>query len=250
MDTYREHLPSEALRPFVACYWTRTGDGPPTRVLPDGCLDVLVDASAGRARVIGAMTAAIVAEGGPLDLVGVRFRPGEAPALLGISAAEVTDLAPPLEDVWGGEGRHLAEDLATAAPADRIARLERALAGRIGTRWADWRVRRAVAALEAGSARIAAVAAEVGLGERQLERLFAERVGLGPKRFARIVRLQRAVAGPDDLGAIAARCGFSDASHVVREVRALCGVPPGQLWAAMSGTSNALPAGPDTVPPR
>ncbi|MEZ4237422.1 MAG: helix-turn-helix domain-containing protein [Myxococcota bacterium] len=231
---YREHAPVRALQPFVQCYWTKVGAGlGPQRVLPDGCLDVLVDARRGTARVIGAMTRASVADGELLDLVGVRFRPGEAPALLGGSAAEHTDAAPDLALVWGtAAAAALAEPIAEATGAARLAHLEAQLLRRLGERWADWRVRRAVGLLEGGGASIAAVAAAVGLGERQLERLFRERVGLSPKRFARIARVQRAVAAPAGLAEVAVRHGFADASHVVREFRALCGVTPGALWGA------------------
>lgn len=140
----------------------------------------------------------------------------------------------------GVAGRSLAD--AVADPRAPLDALERRLTVRIGARWADGRVRRAVQALT-GGAGLPAVAMEVGLGERQLERLFAERVGLGPKRFARVMRLQRALEAPADLATLALRAGYADASHVVREIRSLCGVTPGALLAeraAMSETSNLL----------
>src|SRR6185312_13655953 len=91
---YREQRsPSAALAPYVEAFWTIDAPmgAPPHRVLPDGCMDLLFDASG--ARVVGAMTRAVVVP--PLDrgalLFGVRFHPGEAAPLLGLAAREVRD---------------------------------------------------------------------------------------------------------------------------------------------------------------
>jgi transcriptional regulator GlxA family with amidase domain len=84
----------------------------------------------------------------------------------------------------------------------------------------------------------------VGLGERQLERLFDERVGHGPKAFARVVRLRRATAaitfGPIASWArFAIACGYADQAHLVREFRALTGLTPRQFAASrMSEIDN------------
>jgi hypothetical protein len=57
---YRERSPSAALAPYVEAFWTiDTPSGAPShRVLPDGCMDLLFDASGGR--IVGAMTRAVV----------------------------------------------------------------------------------------------------------------------------------------------------------------------------------------------
>jgi transcriptional regulator GlxA family with amidase domain len=71
------------------------------------------------------------------------------------------------------------------------------------------------------------------VSERQLERLFHERIGYGPKLFARVARLQRSTRAIGDLrGSIASwarfavECGYADQAHLVREFRALSGVTP------------------------
>lgn len=65
MSDYREHAPCPALRPFVACYWTRTSAPPEPggpaarRVLPDGAIDLVFDLAADRSedafRLVGTM---------------------------------------------------------------------------------------------------------------------------------------------------------------------------------------------------
>jgi AraC-like DNA-binding protein len=252
---YRERPPSPDLRAQVSCYWTTQAPGGSHRVLPDGCIDLILDLERGRARVVGTMTTAAVVSASRYDALAVRFRPGEAAGLLGLDAPQLTDTSVELEQLWGPAARELLEQVQERRDDRmRIELLEQALRGRLGARWADWRVRRATQALEQGGLPVPAVAAEVGLGERQLERLFRERVGVGPKRFARIARLQRVLPllGTADLATVAVVGGFSDSSHVVREVRALCGVTPSALSAerqlrAMSETSNA-PAEPRATP--
>jgi AraC-like DNA-binding protein len=255
---YREHAPSPALRAQVSCYWTVTAPGGPHRVLPDGCIDVIWDLARGRARVVGTMTAAALVRASRYDVLAVRFRPGEAVGLLGLEAPQLTDTEIELEDLWGPAAGELLEQICEQPdPRALLSLLDRALSLRIGTRWADWRVRRAVSLLMEGGSAVPEVASRVELGERQLERLFLERVGLSPKRFARVARLQRVLPllGSADLATVALLGGFSDSSHVVREVRALCGVTPRVLATeqglrAMSEMSNDAPPGRTTAAQR
>jgi AraC-like DNA-binding protein len=213
------------------------------------------------ARVVGVMTTAIVTHprpvGASVDLLGVRFRPGEAPALLGVAARETRDRALGLREVCGGWGRELADHLCAANPRSRsgplsssvrdsrsrsdpdprFARLDAALLAR-GRRFApDRRLRRALVELAGGARDVASLAERVGLGERHLLRLFDEHVGIGPKAFARVVRVQLLVASVDAIppGAearwadLAAAHGFADQAHLVRELQALTGVTPTTL---------------------
>jgi AraC-like DNA-binding protein len=199
-------------------------------------MDVLFVVGESRARVIGPMTRAIVTrEGTPSCTVGVRFRPGAALDVLDIAARELRDGSVEVAHVWGREGRSLDARLAEARSArEAIAALETALLCRVARLpRPDRRIACAVALVQAngGELPIPAVATHVGLGERQLERLFLERVGYGPKAFARVVRLQRAI-GAIARGSIASwarlalSCGYSDQAHLVREFRALTGVTP------------------------
>jgi transcriptional regulator GlxA family with amidase domain len=79
---------------------------------------------------------------------------------------------------------------------------------------------------------VAAAADAVGLSARQLHRRSLVAFGYGPKTLARILRLTRAL----DLARtgmpparVAAETGFADQPHLAREVRALAGVPLGEL---------------------
>ncbi len=249
---YREHAPAPALRRVVACYWTLHA-GPecaPHRVLPDGCLDILFDLRTPRAEIVGVMTKAIVADGNrALDLLGVRFLPGEAPSFLGVAGRETRDDNLALGDVWGALGREIESRVAEARTTrERLRLIDDLLLSRAMRRRApDRRVRAAVDRVRAqrGAVDVDALARDVGLGERQLERAFDVHVGLGPKAFARVMRLQALVAEMSNVkssfAALACAIGYADQAHLNRDVRALAGVTPVELWRerAMSDSYNA-----------
>ena len=243
---YREHAPSPLLRPYVACYWSLRADREAHRVLPDGCMDLLFDLRDARVDVIGAMTRPIVTDGAPGSrLMGVRFRPGEAFAFVGVAARETRDAVVPLRDAWGSVASEIAERvLAARDDGERVRLLDAELLAR-RRRAADARVRRAVVAIEAarGAVRVAALARGLGVGERQLERLFDERVGIGPKVLARVARVQELLALLDAGGAtwgdLAARLGYADQSHLARDVRKVADLTPAELARTrMSDSSN------------
>ena len=216
---YREHAPPGELAPYVTCFWELVSNGEAHRVLPDGAMDLLFALGDAGARVVGPMTRAIVTnEGSPAGFVGVRFRSGAAFDLLGMAARELRDADAEVADVWGPRGRSLDARLAGALDVSSARTvLEAELVARVGAAPApDARLARAVATLRAtgGELPIPAVSSVIGLSERQLERLFDERVGYGQKRFARVVRLQRSVGmirrpGPTRGGSIAS---WADAS--------------------------------------
>ncbi len=166
--------------------------------------------------------------------VTLRFKPGWSVPLLGVAASELTDRVVPLEDVWGRAGRELGgELLAARSRADVIDVMTRALAVRAGPAFdtaSGQLARRAVRLLEGDEVRVESVAGRLGVTARHLRRAFTENVGIGPKEFARSVRLQRAVrmaATSSDWARIAADAGYYDQAHLIAEFRQLVGLTPG-----------------------
>jgi AraC-like DNA-binding protein len=99
----------------------------------------------------------------------------------------------------------------------------------------DRAMARAAVLLQDPAARADAVAAEVGLSERQFRRRSQAAAGYGPKtlqrvlRFHRFVRLLDAAPAPPDLAALAAQAGYADQAHLTRECSALSGFTPATL---------------------
>jgi AraC-like DNA-binding protein len=234
--TYREHPAPASLAPWLACTWERRdGGGAPVRVVPDGCIDIVWTEGAGTHVVGPNTTAFLVALEAGVSVVGARMRPGAAPALLGLgAAAALRDGRLSLDEVWSDDGRRLTDALdAAPAQADRVGLLLTALQARAaGAAAPDPLVRAAVDGLGDPRARVETLAGALGVGTRQLRRRFEAAVGYGPKRLARVLRLQRALGaarGGEELALAAATAGYADQAHFAHECRALAGAPPSTL---------------------
>jgi AraC-like DNA-binding protein len=225
----REFAPSARLAPWVEAFWTRDAFSSDTavtqRVLPDGCADVVF--ADGAAIAIGTMTSPLVlTETRAPALLGVRFRPGRAP--LGVPLAEITDARVPLADLWPGDslGERVAEASTTARRIDII---EDALLARAGEA-IDEQIDYAVDCLARGAS-VEQVARELGVTRQHLRRRFLDRVGVGPKTFARVARFRRVLDAarrgrrPEWAG-IAADLGYADQSHLIAEFREFAGSTP------------------------
>lgn len=217
--TYRERTPPARLASIVAAFWHIDGPSDEHRVLPDGAVDVVV--IDGVARLVGTMTRAVIVPGSRERVFGVRFLPGEAARLFG-EAAELTDA-----DAVLGE----------------VGDLERMITKRLASRdAADLRVRAAIAVLRSGGS-VRDAAERACLSERQLSRRFRSRVGVGPKTFARVMRLQRAAGalarGRSAIDA-AMHAGYADQAHFTRDATDLAGVTPSVLASEMFKTPVAF----------
>ena len=177
----------------------------------------------------------MIDERGSIDLVGVRFRPGGAFSICGFPMEEVAGQVVELEAVLGREIELVRERLGTAASDQtRFAILEDWLIARRRQYAAIGRtVSHAVARLSQPGERIkiTALAAGIGVTQRQLARDFARWVGVSPKQFARICAFQQAVkeigfAEEVDWADLAHACGYFDQAHFIHEFQSFSGLTP------------------------
>ncbi|MDI5986573.1 helix-turn-helix transcriptional regulator [Halomonas sp. M4R5S39] len=84
-----------------------------------------------------------------------------------------------------------------------------------------------------GPGTIAALADELPIGQRRLERLFKHHVGLSPKRYARLLRIARSRelikrgGAAVSLTDTAHEAGYFDQAHFIHDFKAVTGVTPG-----------------------
>nr|WP_276572637.1 helix-turn-helix transcriptional regulator [Nannocystis pusilla] len=175
----------------------------------------------------------------PTDIaraIVLQFKPGWSAPLLGVAASALADRVVPLEDIWGRPGSDLCRELLAAGSlrevVDRVARAVAVRTHHALEPSSARLARRAVQLFEAGEARVESVAEQLGVTARHLRRAFTESVGIGPKDFARTVRLQRAVrlaATSKDWARIAADAGYYDQAHLITDFRELVGLTPGSF---------------------
>jgi AraC-like DNA-binding protein len=247
---FREFDPHPALARYVDRFWARSNgpsaDGGPLLILPDGCIDLIVDLSDGwNPFVVGAMTRATAFEPEPQTrLIGARFRPGGAIPFLKVAAHEITDHVVDSADV----GLRWVAPIPTARHlpiADAVRVLERLLLERLAATTPPNPVVAHVVATLFGSTApsVETLAREIGWSRQHLRRVVRHHVGFGPMTLARVARLQRAAdllqrSGGKRLSMAALSSGYFDQAHMNRDFRELAGVTP--LHAAES-TGSIFP---------
>lgn len=237
--TYVESPPPAPLASHACCVWSNAaGDGDHVeRVLPDGCADIVWVEGDGIVVAGPATRQVLVDIPAGTAAVGVRFGPGAAGAALRVAAHELRDRTVALEDVWGGEATELAERLAGATRAGRLAILAGAVARRLeGAPAPDPLVTHASDLLARGMP-VTETSREVALTDRHLRRRFHDAVGYGPKTLQRVLRLRRFLALAEsgtstDLARVAVEAGYFDQPHLTRECAELAGLPPAALLAS------------------
>lgn len=255
---YTESPPPPPLASIVRCVWTLDGHADDLRdaaqpVLPDGCPELVVHFGDAFERVhangiverqpavliAGQLTSQLVLRPtGRIAVVGVRFHPDSAAAILRAPQHELAGLTIGVDAVDAPLGRSLDGVRESARGDATAARAVTAVLDRLAIHTEpariDPRVRRAsdVIGRHRGRVSIDRLARHVGLTRRHLERRFQMLVGVSPKRLARIVRFQRALRVLERAGAgqrgtrTAMACGYADQAHFVREFRELAGCPP------------------------
>jgi AraC-like DNA-binding protein len=235
---YRERAAAGPFAAVAEAVWSARFDGADGDwlVLPDGCVDVVL-LPGGEAVVAGPATRpSVFAFGAGDEVAGVRLRPGAAAGVLGVAAWELRDLLVPAAAVGLPAFARAGEALADGRAASASALLAAELA-RVPRRRGDALVARAAALVRSDpSLPAGTLAAHVAVSPRQLRRRFTDHVGYGPKRFARVARLQRVVAAARarpgaTIAALAADAGYADQAHLAADCRELAGRPPSALLA-------------------
>lgn len=229
------------------------------RVLPDGAVRLVLDLStlpfadggaAPAVLVIGASSsAAMVRLRGQMHGLSITLRPGATMDLFGLPAGELTGTAVSLHDLLREDATAMVERLAAAPRVEaRVAVLWSLLLQRLqkSQTTGSAQVAKAVSVITtAGNrARLRDVADAVGVGERRLQQLFHNHVGLSPRALGRLSRLHHLLRAlrrqpQADWAALAADGGFYDQSHLVNEFRSMCGVTPTEfIHRTISGSSK------------
>lgn len=270
MSSASIHVVAPILRPFVAALHYIESDGPPTieRILPTGRIHLLVNlhedefrtyhgadcATIGRTRgavLEGASSRSRVIDMGlARSLVSVDFTLGGASAFFRAPLIEASDALVELEDLWPADGATIRERLLEMpSPEAKLRELERLLIERhVGCNESDHAIALAASLFDQGMS-VSEVSSRVGLSAKSLVRRFRASVGLTPKRFSRVRRLQRVVRSIRDPRAadwcdLAAVHGYVDQAHLVHDFRELSDMTPTAYQPRSTEDHNHVPVGP------
>lgn len=216
-------------------------------VIPYPCVNLAVER--GQSGVFGVASKSFshVLEGEGL-VFGVQFLPGGFRAFFGKSIAGLTDRSIPIGDVFDeAEHEWEAAILSLDDDAAMIAHAEARLRAESPQRHVDADTVLRIVNTIADKREVTKVDDVVrlaGLRKRTLERLFREYVGVGPKWVIQHYRLHEAAEyaatdKPRDWPDLAARLGYADQAHFIRDFKRFVGQSPTR-YAATAGAQGEL----------
>lgn len=240
--SYLEFLPDARLQDFIYCYWqlkseTHLADAYPYRVVADGCIDFFFELNNPKENYLMGLSSSYtefqLSNG--FNYIGLRFLPTRFTQIYGISAAELTNLCEPMEQVLPETSSFIrsnfSAEMDTAEIVNKLNDYFLNLIGKVKLK-SDNRV---AAAMDIILQRAGVLNIEkdldVGISPRQLSRLFEYYTGDTVKTFSKIVRFQnfiRRKSGTenqekDQYYLIA---GYYDQAHFIKEFKQLYGSTP------------------------
>lgn len=256
---YIEHPAPADLSRHVQCLWMLRDDAPDDTIqviYPDGRCELLAELGVplrfhgadGEVRADQALAFAGQQLGpirlqatGAVHCIGVRLAAASGSLVAGARLPELRDRAPDLHTLdaaFAGEFLIAAQACAGAQSPEPLWRLMRL---RCAGFMPDVLVERAIESLDAkdGDVRILELAKQLGTGLRTLQARFLAAVGMTPKEYARVRRLQALLRTLDAertaIADAAARHGFSDQAHATHDLFRWTGTTPARLVRALRG---------------
>jgi AraC-like DNA-binding protein len=247
--------PSADLAPFISIawilHWDLGEDAHVQRVLPDPCVQIVVDA--GGAHIMGVVTGSFsVTLTGKRLVLGMKFRPGGFYPFLRQPVASLTDRTVRVSHCFPNADERQLADCAAAGDGHGIVVMLEAL------------LRRAAPVMDAQLDRVYRVADRIatdstlltvehtarvcGLSGRSIQRLFRTYVGVSPKWMIRRCRIQEAAARLEagDVHAwsdLALDLGYADQSHFINDFRRLVGRSPASYAHSLEPLAEGTPGG-------
>ncbi|WDO12361.1 helix-turn-helix domain-containing protein [Flavobacterium sp. WW92] len=241
---YSEADPCAALQPYIHSYWKLKGDMQDSqweRIFPDGRPGIVINLGDdcitdngqtvmehGKTYAVGAMTSFKESFiGSDTNLLGVCLKPGTFSSLYTFAPQkELTNATVEFD-------RRLSFDTSRIMKEGE-GYLNRFFTGRMGDR--DLNLQHILDDISAcrGNLNIRELASRNCTTVRQLERNFATHIGLTPKEYSSIIRLQNTMAQLEkskaaSLSEIAFDCGYYDHAHLANEIKKFTGLTPTQL---------------------
>jgi AraC-like DNA-binding protein len=255
--TYKLYAPHPLLKPFVSCYWVlRTGARFHNQqlLIPDGYVDLIFNygqaylrtefdsglpwKTIDQSHIVGERAASVLVENNAhMDLFGVKLNPYGLWALTNIPAKEFSNEIVPLNDLPASFTT--LENQIYHAPGDtaKIFVVEEFLAKKLllfSTENIQLQTSTKLIIQSKGKISISALANEVNMPYKTLERAYNRFVGLSPKSFSRIIRFKKALRAinkaPDQSQPLYLDYGYYDQNHFIKEFKHFMGGTPSEYF--------------------
>lgn len=257
---YKEYSPGPQLANYIKCYWSLEDMNPRVasgreKIFPDGCTELIFHYGdhfkkydgpnnfhiQEKSFIHGQLRKYIELE--PTGRIGVfsaRFHPGGLQPFITLPVSELTHQTFSLDTIWGALGQDLEAQMLSAK--DNLHRqqvLEDFLITQLSVPAPNKNIAshfvKAIVRTE-GNVSIDALALELNIGKRQLERTFVSCVGLKPKMLARIIRFHKVLKliesrELDSFTAVAYEGGFYDQAHFIKDFKEITGLNPKQYFS-------------------
>ncbi len=252
-----QYIPSQLLKDVVKCYWTLEDSDEETpqlnTIIADGTIKMIFHYGGlyrnyptlktptllPRCFVIGQLTEPYIVE--PVSTTGtftVRFHSYGFQPLTDIPIRELENQALSLDSLFGQEGKELESKILYAKDnLERIGIIEDFLIRRLRhKKELDLLVKSTIQTITAtkGNFSINQYAEQIGYNRRAILRKFTQSVGLNPKQYARIIRLQATLKTlsskqVDSLTRLAYENNYFDQAHFIKEFKSFTGHTPKQF---------------------
>lgn len=175
----------------------------------------------------------IIAKDQNCAVMGVHFKPGGSAAFFAISGRELHNQIISLEELWQGSATELRDRLLEKPTTrTRFLTLERFLLRMMQPLDRHPVVDFALQEFERlPTSPVSTLTSQIGLSTRHFKQLFRDRVGLTPKLYCRVRRLQRVlrlIEGKKQIDwvDIAFTCGYFDQAHLIHDFRTFANCTP------------------------
>lgn len=254
---YQEIPPCDALKPYIRCFWgtprPRTSSDTAGRlVIPDTCMDIIVRIKPSDHTVTAgfcAMDEHTYQSGGEesgagLSTFGIRFFCWSAALFSTESFRRTKNRAFDPDEFFRGITGELTEIVRRFHTlSERAGAAEKILLRRLNPSRLNGDLMNAVSDMirYGGRMKISEIARRNALSERNMERIFSERIGVGPKTLSNLIRYQlvwqEVARGGADLLDMVEKYGYTDQAHLLNDFRFRHGMTPAQaLQNARFGT--------------
>ena len=259
--------PSKILAPYIKRYWAienvlNNGERCVQRIIPTGLTELMLYFTR-RPKVLNnnkhlSDNAALYGHQndfydieltGDLSVFSIVFQPQGLMQFFKFPLHEICNQNIPLKLLSGQAGRDLEEKMGEAATFhQRVLIVENFLWNMLKNNGADFNFRRINHIAElikktGGNININRMISEACLSRKQFERIFAERIGMSPKQYLKIIRFQFAIFQKQqninlNMTELSCDSGYFDQSHFIKDFKSLCGMTPKQYFTDNDACSD------------